>query len=195
MDALSPPLTHHKRSTGSLSSPSPSSPSSRSSGLRCSLRRRRPLPPPPPPSLSYSLPRCRRRQTSSESPHPHLLLLHRGRPDLLLVGGVTDPPLKIHIHSSPSPPSPRPKGPPSPCLKGLLLCGRGGQRRDVVDVVISSWIVVIVIASPPSLPRSAASSEPLPDNRRYVACLDSSWEGCVCEDSVLKRPRVMPTEK
>ena len=150
MDALSPPLTHHKRSTGSLSSPSPSSPSSRSSGLRCSLRRRRPLPPPPPPSLSYSLPRCRRRQTSSESPHPHLLLLHRGRPDLLLVGGVTDPPLKIHIHSSPSPPSPRPKGPPSPCLKGLLLCGWGGQSRT--SSMLSSPLGSLSLSSLPHPP-------------------------------------------
>ncbi len=81
------------------------------------------------------------------------------------------------------------------CPKGLLLCGQGGQSWDVVKVVISSRIVIVVITSPPSPLRSAASSEPLPDNHRYVACLDSSWEGCVCEDSVLKHPRAMPTEK
>ena len=34
------------------------------------------------------------------------------------------------------PPSPRSKDPPFPCPKGLLLCGRGGQSRDVVDVVV-----------------------------------------------------------
>jgi len=48
---------------------------------------------------------------------------------------------------------------------------------DVVDVVISSRIVVVVIASPPSPSRSAAFSEPLPDNGRYVACLDRSCKG------------------
>jgi hypothetical protein len=45
----------------------------------------------------------------------------------------------------------------------------GRTESDVVDVVISSRIVVVFIASPPSLSRSAASSKPLPDNRRYVA--------------------------
>ena len=38
------------------------------------------------------------------SPHPLLLILRRGRPDLLLFGGVTDPPLKNHVHSSRPPP-------------------------------------------------------------------------------------------
>jgi hypothetical protein len=56
----------------------------------------------------------------------------------------------------------------------------GRTGLDVVDIVISSSrIVVVVIASPPSPPRSAASSKPLPDNRRYVACWDRSWEGSV----------------
>jgi len=119
-------------------------------------------------------PRCSR-------PHPLLLLLRRGRPDLLLFGGVTDPPLKNRVHSSLS--------------ERFIVMWAGQTESDVIDVVISSRIVVVVIASPPSPPRSAASSEPLLDNCRYIACLDSSWEGCVCEDSVLKRPRAMPMEK
>ena len=66
---------------------------------------------------------------------------------------------------------------------------------DVVDVVISSWNAVVVIASPPSPLRSAASSKPLPDNCWYVAFRDRSWEGDVHEDRVLKHPRAMPTKK
>ncbi len=50
-----------------------------------------------------------------------------------------------------------------------VYCCVGRTESDVVDVAISSQIVAVFIASPPSSSRSAASSKPLPDNRRYVA--------------------------
>ena len=92
------------------------------------------------------------------------------------------------------PPVSSSESPPFSLSERFIVVWVGWTESDVVDVVISSRIVVVVVASPPSSPRSAASSEPLPDNRRYVACLDSSWEGCVCEDSVLKRPEGIKIE-
>jgi hypothetical protein len=63
-------------------------------------------------------------------PRPLLLLLRRGCPDLLLVGGVNDPPSKTRVHSSHSPPVSSSESPPLSCPKGLLLCGadRVGHR-------------------------------------------------------------------
>ena len=162
---------HHKCSVGSLSSPSSSSPSLQSSRLH----------------LNRHL--CRHRLCSRtaagddrppHNPHPHPLLLRPSRscPDLLLVGGITIPPLKICVQSS---------RPPSFSLLKRFIVVWGGRGRT--SSMSSSPLGSFVITSPPSPPRSAASSKPLPDNRRYVACWERSWEGSVRplaeEDSVL----------
>ena len=66
-------------------------------------------------------------------PHPLLLLLCRGHPDLLLFGGVTDPPLKNRVHSSRSPPLSLSERPPFSLSKRFIVMWVGrtesGRRR------------------------------------------------------------------
>ena len=105
---------HHKCSVGSLSSPSSSSPSLQSSRLH----------------LNRHLCRHRLRSRAAagdgrppHNPHPHPLLLRPSRScsDLLLVGGITIPPLKICVQSS--------RPPSFSSLKRFIVVGVGRRRR------------------------------------------------------------------
>ena len=138
--------------------------------------------------------RCRRLGSSAATGNsglprrPLLLLILRGHPDLLLVGGVTVPPSKIRVHSSHPPPLLLVQKAPLLLVRKVYCCVRR-TGSDIVNVIISSRIAVVIITSPHSPPRSATFSEPLPNNGRYVACLDRSWEGEGCKKRVLKHLR------
>ena len=105
-EGLSPPSMHHKRSVGSLSPPSSSSPSLQSLRLQCPLRQRRPSPPLCRHCLHSRAAAGDGRLPRRPRPCPRLLLLcpSHSCPDLLLIGGITVPPLKIWVQSS-RPPS------------------------------------------------------------------------------------------
>ncbi len=78
-------------------------------------------------------------------------------------------------------------------VQKVYCCVR--QTGSDIVVVIFSGIIIVVITSLTSPPRSAASSKPLPDNRRCVACRGRSWEGDVHEDSILTASWVIIYDK